>query len=97
MRKIKNDNMSLAGYLVVEKPNDQVRKTLFRICTENHGVVEAIKRPNEGSIEVYIATPKDSKISTDQVFKIFTVDEKSGEIVSSREMIQTAPKNGIIM
>ena len=97
MKEIKNDNMSLAGYLVVEKPNDQVRKTLFKLCTESRGVVEAIKRINKGSVEVYIAAASENKTATEQVFNIHTIDETNGQVVSSRQMVQQAPKNGIMM
>ena len=96
MRQHNNNKMSLPIYLVVEKPNKQLRKTLGQIHLESS--IISIEKLENNNIDVWSrqhvveAENFSNRNVYQEVFNITTVNTISGEIVGTREFTQSASR-----
>lgn len=87
-----NDKMSLAVYLVVEKPNKNLKRTLGMIYLESP--IVRIDKLRNGNIDVWSRQQDDDSSSDNQHFERFNISEvntTSGDIVSVRQTSQALP------
>lgn len=83
--KHNNDTMSLAVYLVVEKPNNHVQRTLSLMHAEEP--IVCVKKQRTGDIEVWSkkGVDKDSTGRTHDIYSVSIIDTVNGGIIGTRE------------
>ena len=88
--------MSLASYLLVEKPNNAVRKTLAFIQIEEPIVM--VEKRKDGNIDVWTkeitaeALDFEKRNRYHEKYVINNVDAESGEILGTRDFLQELSK-----
>ena len=95
MKKHNNDTMSLAVYLVVEKPNRQLQQTLADMHKQEP--IVSIRKQPTGNIEAWSRKCKESD-ADGKMYDVYTrsmIDTASGIIIGSREERQLLNNNMI--
>lgn len=95
MRKYDNDTMSLAVYLVVEKPNQYVQRTLALMHMKEP--IVCIRKQKTGNIEVWSKKSRgnDADGKTYDAYSVSMVDTVNGGLIGTREERQLLSNNTI--